>query len=62
MMLKLHDFSIIPSYGLLHGVRWFKTDVSEPPRGHIFKGQAVPLLGQLDRCPETSVFRPSYAA
>jgi hypothetical protein len=27
--------------GLLGGLRWFKTDVSELPFGPIFKGQAV---------------------
>ena len=33
--------SILPSSGLLSGVKWFRTDVSEVPIGPIFKGQAV---------------------
>jgi hypothetical protein len=33
--------SILPSSGLLRGVRWFETDVSGLPVGPIFKGQAV---------------------
>ena len=32
---------IIPSSGLSRGVRWLDTDVSGPPIGPIFKGQAV---------------------
>ena len=36
-LLKL----IPPSTGLLHGVRWFDTDVSGLPISPIFKGQSV---------------------
>ena len=32
---------ILPSSGLLHGVRWFETDVSGLPIGPIFNAQAV---------------------
>ena len=31
----------LQSYGLLYGVRWFETDVSGLPIGHMFKGQVV---------------------
>ena len=41
-----HQSQSLPSSGLLSSVRWFETDVSKLPAGHIFKGQA--LLGQLD--------------
>jgi hypothetical protein len=33
---------ILPSCRLLHGVRWFKTDVSGLHIGPIFKSQADP--------------------
>ena len=36
---------------LLHGVRWFETDVSQLPIGPTFKGQDVQeelIIGQLD--------------
>ena len=39
---------ILPAFGLLHGVRWFKTDVSGLPIGPIFKGQACPFFGHFD--------------
>jgi hypothetical protein len=40
---------ILPSSGLLGGVRWFETDVSGLPIGSIFKGEAVSCFkGQLD--------------
>ena len=39
---------ILPSSGLLHGVRRFETDVSGPPIGHIFKGRALQEEGHLD--------------
>ena len=40
--------SILPSSGLLCGMRWFKTDVSGPPIGSVFKGQGLKVLRQLD--------------
>ena len=50
---------ILPSSGLLCGVRWFTTDVSGPPIGPIFKGQASctasPLTTGPTCSPETSV-------
>ena len=39
---------ILPSSGMLRGVRWFETDVSGLPMGLIFKGQVVLHLAQLD--------------
>ena len=33
--------SILPSSGLLHGVRLFETDVSGPPIGRILQGEDV---------------------
>jgi hypothetical protein len=61
---------MFPSYGLLRGVNWFKTDVSGLPMGPIFKGQTVqeeawtvwPLKMGPIGSPETSGFKPTYAA
>ena len=51
----------IPSSGLLRGVRWLETDVSELPVGFIFRGPGCPrrtvwpLKVKLIGCPETPV-------
>jgi hypothetical protein len=63
--IKFVSFRILPSPGLLRGVKWFKTDVSGLPIGHIFKVQTVnhkpssctawPLKKRPISSPETSV-------
>jgi hypothetical protein len=46
---------ILPSSGLLSGVRWFETDVSGLFINHIFKGQAAQSLNKEPiGIPETS--------
>jgi hypothetical protein len=52
---------------LLHGVRWFKIDVSELPIGPIFKVQAVSLDRLIfedgtDRKSQNVGFKPQHAA
>jgi hypothetical protein len=40
-VIKITNQWILPSAGLFRGVRWFETDVSGLPIGHIFKDQAA---------------------
>jgi hypothetical protein len=52
---------ILPSSGLLRGIRWFETDVSGPPIGPIFLG-SLALEGGIDRKSRKVGFKPTYAA
>ena len=51
---------ILPSFGLLRSVSWFKTDVSRLPIGTLFKGWPL-KIGSIGS-PETSVLNQLYAA
>ena len=46
---------ILPSFGLLRGVRWFGTDVSALPVGPTFSGRGCPLKMGPTGSPKTSV-------
>jgi hypothetical protein len=57
--------SLLPSSGLLRGVRWFDTDVSGLPVGPVFKAFFFDILTFEDGTDQYSRkvgFRPPYAA